>query len=63
MPSVNAGVAPPFGVIWSSKVAPRTVWSSGTVPIPSVTGLPATPVTDAVALSFWTSLPSQVMCR
>ena len=63
---MNAGVAGAIGVIWSSNVAPRTVWSIGTAPMPSVTGLPATPVTVAVGLSFWTSdavpVDVQVVC-
>ena len=61
--SVNAGIAPPFGVIRSSNVALRTVWSSGTAPIPFETGLPVTPLTSTVALSFCVSVPSHVMCR
>jgi hypothetical protein len=61
--AVNAGVAGAIGVIRSSNVAPRTVWSIGTAPMPFVTGFPVTPVTVAVAWSFWRSVPSQSMCR
>jgi hypothetical protein len=61
--ALNAAVAGATGVIRSSNVAPRTVWSIGTAPMPSVTGFPATPVTVAVGRSFWTSVPFQLMCR
>ena len=61
--SVNAAVPGGIGVTWSSKAAPRTAWLIGTVPRPAVTGLPAIAVTLTVALSFWTSVPSQLMCR
>ncbi len=58
--SLNAAAPGGIGVIWSSKLAPRTAWLIVTVPRPVVTGLPATAVTVEVALSFWTSLPSQL---
>src|SRR5260370_42194676 len=63
---MNAASAPPLGVIWSMNARPgppRTARSRGTVPIPFVTGLPATLVTELDRRSFWLSLPSHVTGR